>query len=163
MEDACGDVLLGQVACHEVLYVCLGKYPTACSHGVDVGGLHSQFAHALVVHAHEHTHLVDKGSRTTGAVAVHSQFHAPIVLEEYDLGILPSNVDECLGLRMCMAGIDACRYHFLYKLRLQLFGGGHPHASRNADVCWCITCQFVNFLEIARHKFAYTGVVSLVF
>ena len=118
VEDAGCDVLFGQVARHEVLHVGLGEYTASCRHWIDVLGVHRQLAHPLVIYAHEYTHLVDEGTRASGAVAVHAQFHASVFLEEDHLGVLSSDVDERLCLGMGVFCIYCCRHYLLHKFRL---------------------------------------------
>ena len=138
MEDAGCNIRFGQIARHQVLDVGLGEYAAAGSHRINVLCLHRQFAHLLVLYAHQHTHLVDESARSAGTVAVHAQFHISVFLEEDNLRILATDIDECLSLRMSRTGIDRCSHHLLYKLRLELFGSSHSYASRYADSSLCI-------------------------
>ena len=138
MEDAGCNICFGQIARHQVLDVGLGEHAAAGSHRINVLCLHRQFAHLLVLYAHQHTHLVDESTRSAGTVAVHAQFHISVFLEEDHLCVLATNIDERLRLRMSRTGIDRCSHHLLYKLRLELFGSSHSYASRYADSCLCI-------------------------
>ena len=138
MEDAGCNICFGQIARHQVLDVGLGEHTAAGSHRINVLCLHRQLAHLLVLYAHQHTHLVDESTRSAGAVAVHAQFHISVFLEEDNLRVLATNIDERLSLRMSRTGIDRCSHHLLYKLRLELFGSSHSYASRYADSCLCI-------------------------
>ena len=138
MEDAGCNICFGQIARHQVLDVGLGKHAAAGSHRINVFCLHRQLAHLLVLYAHQHTHLVDESARSAGTVAVHAQFHISVFLEEDNLRVLATNIDERLRLRMGSTGIDRCSHHLLYKLRLELFGSSHSYASRYADSCLCI-------------------------
>ena len=163
VEDAGSDVSLGQVARHEVLDVRLGEYTAAGSHRVYVSGLHGQLAHLLVVHAHQHAHLVDECTRAAGTVAIHAQLHFS-TMEEDDLGVLATDVDERLGLGMCILGIDGCSHHLLYKLSPELFGGSHAHAARYAEAHLGVCAhQLLYLVEVTRHEFAHTSVVAFVF
>ena len=138
MEDAGCNIRFGQIARHQVLDVGFGEHAAAGSHRINVLCLHRQLAHLLVLYAHQHTHLVDESTRSAGTVAVHAQFHISVFLEEDNLRILATDIDERLSLRMSCTGIDRCSHHLLHKLRLELFGSSHSYASRYADSCLCI-------------------------
>ena len=71
VEDAGRDVFFRKVSGHEILDVGFGKHSAAGGHRIEVFGFQCLDTHLLVIDAHEHAHLVKKGSGASGAVAVH--------------------------------------------------------------------------------------------
>ena len=163
MKDTCRNILFRKITCHEILDIGLGEDTTAGCHRINMLGIHSQLAHFLVVYTHQYAHLVDKCTCSTGTVTVHAKLHSAIRLEENNLGVLSTDIDESLCLRMSLTGINRGCHNFLNKLSLQLFCRSHAHASRNADIYFCIAYQLVNLIEIMRHEFIDTSVVAFVF
>ena len=163
MKDTGCNILFRKIACHEILDIGLGEDTTAGCHRINMLGIHSQLAHLLIVYTHQYAHLVNKCTSTSGTVSVHAKLHSAIRLEENNLGILSTDIDESLCLRMSLTGINRCCHYFLNKLSLQQFCRSHAHASRNADIYLCIAYKLVNLIEIMRHKFFDTSVVAFVF
>ena len=163
MKDTGCNVLFWEITCHEILDIGLGEDTTAGCHRINMLGVHSQLAHFLVIYSHQYAHLVNKCTGTSGTVSVHAEFHSSIRLEEDYLGVLSTDIDESLCLRMSLTGINRGSHYFLYKFSLQLFCCSHAHASRNADIHFCIANQLVYLIEIMRHKFFDTSVMAFVF
>ena len=131
MENTCRDILFGQVASHQVLYISLGEHATARCHGISLRSVHGQFAHALVVYTHQHRHLVNEGSCTACAIAIHAQFHV-LAIEKHHFGIFASDVYQCLCLWITIPGEDSGSYHLLGELNAQLLCGGHADTTSHA-------------------------------
>ena len=161
VEDARSDIALGQVARHEVLDVGLGEYAASGGHRVEVGRLHGEVVHLLVAAAHEHRHLVDEGTRTTGAVAVHAQLHR-LAVEEHHFGVLTADIDERLGLGITVAGEDGGRYDLLYECGAQLLGRGHAHRTGDAQTQADVAQLTGDIVEIFAHQFGNLSIVALV-
>ena len=110
MEDGGGNVCLADVLGNEVLDVGLAEYAAARGNGVGMFGLEGQFVKSRHVYIQYDGHLVDKGPRAAGTVAVHAQSRGFGIFKEYDFGVLAADVNHGAHLRVVV----------LYGL-----GGGH--------------------------------------
>ena len=121
----------------------------------------SQLIEPLVADTHQGSHLVKEGTGTTRTVAIHAQLCRTAV-EEYDFGILTTNVNQCLSLGMSRIGIHRCCHDFLQEGGIQLFGGSHTDRSRHADADGNITDLGNNGIKILGNQPAHLCMMTLI-
>ena len=159
-EDGCRDVLDLRPLVDQGLDIRLGEYSATACDRVCLCGAAGVVLHVVASDAEQRRHLVDEGSGSSGAAAVHPHFES--AGEEEDLGVLSAKLDYCIRVwNVVLRGV-ARRIHLLDERDAAVRGKSHSCRAGNRDAHRLILHDRQDALEHLLGLVYYLGQVPLV-
>ena len=123
LEDGGGQVFLGRAFIDQGLDIGFGEHAAAGGDGVERLVVFGILVKTRGVRLEKGSHLVDEGTGTAGAYAVHPLFHIAAFKVD-DLGVLAAKLDGHVSLRGVILQGGGYGDYFLNKRNAQMLGQG---------------------------------------
>ena len=161
LKNGGGEVLTGRAVVDERLDIGLCKHTAAGGDGIKRFVVLRIFVQAHRIRLDQRCHLVDKGTRTAGADAVHTLFHIAIFKID-DLGVFAAQLDGYIGLGGKGFQRSGDRQHFLYKDDLQMFCKSETTGARDHGTDGHIPQSIIRLFEQSLQCLADIGKMPLI-
>ena len=146
LENGRGKIFLGRALIDQRLDIRFGKYAAARRNGIKSFVILRVFVQTGSVRLEKRGHLVDKGTCSSGADAVHTLFDIA-ALKIDDLGVLAAQLDGHVRLGRDFLQRGGYRDHLLDKRNLQMIGQGQSAGTGDHRMKRTFSQFFVSFLK----------------
>ena len=159
VENRSGDLLPAHVFGQQVLDVRFGENAAPRGNRMNADGPLRQTVESGGRRVEQERHLVDKGPRTAGAIAVHAHVRR-FAFQENDFGVLAADVDEGRRLRMVTPDIGRRSHDLLNERDLRALRDAQPDRTGNRQTEQFVPEPLAQLRKDDGKSFPNTGIVT---